>query len=824
MSTATTVLPETKRKELLNLIAKGDRLQDVFIKLKSVAEKLPPGDRNDLILLESQYNEFRRVRMRATEDTAELTREFNRINYRVTEFIDLLATANVSGLETATPSQNLLNNYPRPRPIFGYAEETMKLQGLLASENIVGIYGIGGVGKTAFVTNFIEKHIDDKSRVIWQENCSEFQFDTFVSNIGYGEILKKTKGEDKYYHLLKQLECDGRIVFLDNFDPELPQENEFVEFLKTIGKYLKNAQFVLIGGLRFNLPPLSIYNIELKGLNPSEAVSFAKSLEAFSQLNLPDEKLLEIAEKVRGNPQLVKSALDSLRYGVPWDDLFSSLSKDDPYEKLLQSVFRHPEEKAFLLRFSVFKNQVSRSAVKYVVGTDGQVFNDTLKSLIDKSVLSVIPSFDSDSEPSFTTSNLIRERSYAQLEDPKPLHRKAADYFLQQRKETLDIDLENRIFYQARQADWYEKVHETMKNYGRQFILLGHFSLVNDMLQYLKERNAISPICYILLGKMHYIKGDFDKALQYYQEAGQLAGDEKEESYVQIEGQLRTGWIYYRQGKLSKALQQIHSGFIASREARNEPLEVEALNKLGWIYNIYDKPEVTKGFYREAERIATKLELPSMLGHVYESLGSLYIDLEEYDDALSILNKGLEYFTQVDHREGMAFIHRNLGHYYLKTGNFLKAREYYDSSLKYYLQIQYKLGIARVRMDLGWLEVLREDGDRDCGINQIKNAIGLSRSIDDWSGAVFGYYSIGKIGFDAGEKPFSPALSSLFHAKALQLKSGQRTHRMLPRIQAIIDQITAGKPFTENLGLAREAYQMLPDEVKSSISLERLLE
>ena len=93
-------------------------------------------------------------------------------------------------------------------------------------------------------------------------------------------------------------------------------------------------------------------------------------------------------------------------------------------------------------------------------------------------------------------------------------------------------------------------------------------------------------------------------------EAGQLAGDEKEESYVQIEGQLRTGWIYYRQGKLSKALQQIHSGFIASREARNEPLEVEALNKLGWIYNIYDKPEVTKGFYREAERIATKLELP----------------------------------------------------------------------------------------------------------------------------------------------------------------------------------------------------------------------
>lgn len=824
MSAAPTVLTENNRKELLNLIAKGDRLKDVFTKLRTVAENLPPNDRNDLFLLESQYNEFRRTRIRATENAEELNREFNRINYRVTEFIDLLATSNIPTEETASSSRNLLNNYPKPKPIFGYEEEMKRLESLLANENVVGIYGIGGVGKTSFVTNYIEERIEDKSRVIWQENCSEYQFDTFISNIGYGEILRKTRGEDKYNPLLTRLECHERIVFLDNFDPEQPYKNEFAEFLRANGRYLKRARFVLVGNARFHLPPLSINNIELKGLSISRAVSYAKNLEASTQLKLPEEKLKDIAEKAGGNPQVIKSALDSLRIGVPWDELFSVPQEDDPYARLLDSVFQNPEEKTFLLRFSVFKNQTSRSAVKFVVGAEGQAFNATVKRLINKSVLSVIPSFEAESEPNFTISNLIRERSYKQLEDPRPFHRKAAEYFLGQRKETLDIDLESRIFYQAKQAGWPDKVHDTIKDYGGKFLALGHFSLINDMLRYLKEQSAISPICYILLGKMHYIRGEFEESLQYYQEAGQLAALEEAESYVQIEARLRIGWVYYRQGKLSLALKEIHDAFLASREARNEPLEAEALNKLGWIYNIYDKPEVTKGFYREAEKIAVRLqgELPSILGHVYESLGSLYIEMREYDDALAVLNKGLKYFTETDHKEGIAFIQRNLGHYHLKMGSLDKAREYYDKSLRYYLQIQYKLGIARVRMDLGWLEALL--GDPPCGINQIQNAIGLSTSIDDLSGAVFGYYSIGKIRFQAGKNSRSRALASLFHAKALQLKSGQLTHRMIPKIQTVIEQITEGRPLSENMGLANEAYQMLPEEIKNSTPLEIFLQ
>ncbi len=819
MDTTAPILSQDKKRELQKLISRGHPLDDVFEKIRSIFDNLSEKQQRSLILLESQYQEFKRVRNLNIKSPEYLDRQNNNLYYRVTEYIDELATADVSIVETAHPAQNLLNYYPTPRPLFGYEEEMEILRERFERETIVGIHGMGGVGKTSFVTSFIDQHIVDKSKVIWQENCSDFEFDTFITNIGYGDILRKFSGEDRYFQLLRQLENDSMSVFWDNLEIESSEHNEFVQFLQTCGRYLNRATFVLIGHSRFEIEPLKIYNIELPGLRHDKAIAFAKSLDSFAALKLPDDKLMEIVENVRGNPQGIKSALDSLRYGARWDELFSELQDDNPFDRLLQSVFQNEEEKGFLLAFSVFKNQVSRSAVQHTTGMDNDTFNATVRRLIDKSVINVIQTFEGD--PYFTTSNLIREKSYRKLDDPIPLHRQAAEFFLNQRTDKLDIDLENRIFYHCKKSGWCQKVEETLRRHGKRFLTIGHFTLISDMVEFLETHEAVSPTCYLLLGKIHYVKGEFDRALHYYEEAHRRAVREDAEAYVCIEAQIRTGWVKYRLGDISSALMEIHDAFIASRDNQIDPLEIEALNKLGWIYNIYDKPDITKGFYREAEKIAEKLNIPSLMGHIYESKGSLYMDLEEYELAAEVFRKGLEHFHASEHQEGIAYINRNLGHYHLKTGNLDQAREYYSKSLKYYLQIYYRLGISRVRTDLGWLEA--KNGDIECGISQIRNAINLSKGIKDLSGAIFGYYSIGRIYFQLSPPKTTLALQYLLHAKALQLSTLQKSHRILRKIQEAIDQLVGERDFKEVMDLGKEAYAKLPAELRERFGLEALI-
>ena len=63
MNETTPILTLDEKKELQNLISKGDRLKDIFQKLASVSENLPLTDRRALSLLESQFNEFRRLQL-----------------------------------------------------------------------------------------------------------------------------------------------------------------------------------------------------------------------------------------------------------------------------------------------------------------------------------------------------------------------------------------------------------------------------------------------------------------------------------------------------------------------------------------------------------------------------------------------------------------------------------------------------------------------------------------------------------------------------------------------------------------------------------------
>ena len=359
-------------------------------------------------------------------------------------------------------------------------------------------------------------------------------------------------------------------------------------------------------------------------------------------------------------------------------------------------------------------------------------------------------------------------------------------------------------------------IQETLKTIGNQLIAIGNLSLMEDMLKYIKANKSTTPVYHKLKGKIFYIKGNLPKALDSYLEAMKKAKKDTNQMDIFIEAKIKVGWIYYRQGNLSMALNYVHDAFISSRENNFTNLEVECLNKLGWIFDRYEKPEVTRGFYIEAERFATSLKDKRIQAHVLESLGNFYIEQEELEKAYQVLKKGLKLFREIEHEEGIAYINRNLGHFYFKDEKYQEAKEQYKKSLSYYDKLGYKLGIIRVKIDIGYLKATLDDIEE--GVEDIKEALKISPVKSDLSGHVFGEYRLGKIYAQLAKNEDALAITHLLRAKGFQLKYGHKTHRLVSKINRVLNSVIRDKT-EEQL---QEIYNSLPVEIQKSIPMDEL--
>ena len=186
------------------------------------------------------------------------------------------------------------------------------------------------------------------------------------------------------------------------------------------------------------------------------------------------------------------------------------------------------------------------------------------------------------------------------------------------------------------------------------------------------------------LGNAAYIHGDYNLAIQYFQQSLQYANQlyKKDEKGVALNN---LGTVYNVLGDYSQAIEYYQQSLAISRELQNPSNAGKVLGSLGIIYSNIGNYSQAINFYEESLSIArqtgNRLEESYTLGN----LGLVYNFIGHYERAVDYCQHALMISREVGDRYGEENVLGNLGLAYASLANYSQAVKCH----------QYQLTIAR---------------------------------------------------------------------------------------------------------------------------------
>ena len=702
---------------------------------------------------------------------------FNKIENSFTEFLNRRKkeTENIvnnikEGINNNPNIINKLSDFPKPSPLFtGRDKEIHEIKNVIEKHRIIAIEGLGGTGKTQIAAKFINEHIIETSRIIWLNGSSQNNFDVFVENSGYGDVLKGEKKTNlELFSGFKDLiEKDERVIFWDNFNDY--EDSSFYDFLSFANQYLNKATIILIT----KVDPLiegitSIPSIKIEGLK-NDALEYAKKIKSSNPKynHISEGDLIKICNAVEGHPLAIEFSLLLVSYGKNVDDLiknmaeFSSIKKVEDFSKrLFFDILDHhkttKEEKECFLKCSVFKSKFSIEEISFIHNNE-DIF-PLITNLIDKLLIT-------NKDGYYEIHPLIRTFSYEKLEDKKNIHEKAAEYFISKREESINISLEEKIFYHLSEAENWNQISENIEKSGKQLIKLGQLNLLTDYINKVESKNISKPLFNLLIGDILQIKGEWDNAQFHFIKAS----NDIENKNIKAEGLIKYGEILFRKGSLEESLIIFKKALNFSKENNLKKEEARALNDIGLIYYDYDKLDFAYENFNSSLRIRKDINDVEGTTITNNNIANVFTEKKEFEKAIEIHNENIEIAIQNNDNISLCLFYFNISNVLRGQKKHKEALEKLDITFNLSKEIGHKESIASCLNCYGtiYLEQNKKAESLECFLESLK----VRKEIGDNKGIANSYNNLGAY-YTENVTDYSLALKYFFKSLSLLNKTG----------------------------------------------------
>jgi len=713
------------------------------------------------------------------------------------------------------PLKNLLNRIPiSSAKFFGRNKELEQFNRAFSETSIITIQGLGGVGKTEFALACIQKFIPNKKNILWINPRTSF--DIMVQQAGYGDILKLglTDEFQKFKNLENLLDNDQKVLFFEDFHKN--QDPTYIRFLKQLS--IDTSRVIIItryisDGLN---PGLTIH---LEGLG-NHAIDFAFNIRNQNQSlkGIQDEDLYQLCNLVEGHPLSIELGIQLLNFGESSNSILKSISSenyirhkkvDEFSQRLLLEVLDNEntsdEEKELLIRFSIYRHKVPLEAIEAIY--DGSNLKFHLFLLFEKLLIRRQGDLY-DSPP------LIRELCISRLEQPEDIHKRAANYFRDQRSEEFEIGLEENIIYHLSKSQQWDELGQSITENGNLFIANGQILILRDIIESLNKNKIDQPVFNLFKAQIFLLENKFKLANEHIQKV-LIFNNSNEITLVKTIALDVQGTIYEalsRQqdarisflqcieaaksildkktevtalthlaslelglGEIDSANEKAIEALKIAEEQRDEFGRTDVITLLGKINRLKKKFTLSLKYYQESYLIYHKLgakintaNVANNIAVILYYLGIKNNDSSKHEEALLNFERCLVVERQIGSLSRMGVLYNNISKIQLFLGMYHDAHANFEKSLTLNQKINYEFGIASALHGIGLVKA--KLGDEQEALLYFKRSLEKCYKCDYVPGIINVCLAIGQLYQDLEQPNPKLAIDWLIKALAYSLK------------------------------------------------------
>ncbi|BAY33799.1 TPR domain protein [Nostoc carneum NIES-2107] len=208
---------------------------------------------------------------------------------------------------------------------------------------------------------------------------------------------------------------------------------------------------------------------------------------------------------------------------------------------------------------------------------------------------------------------------------------------------------------------------------------------LNQVLELQKQLPQTDPnkqaITYMGIGLTYVVANDYQKALEYYNQARSLFQKSGSAS-AEAELLIQISFVYDELGQQQKALGVLNQALTLQRAQKNRSREAFTLGNIGDIYASFGNYQQALDFYTQALTLQRQSKEFSGEAATLTSLAQLYEFLGDYQLSVDTYNQALDKFRKIGDRSQEAKTLDHIGNVYRSASKPEKALDYYNQALQ----------------------------------------------------------------------------------------------------------------------------------------------
>ncbi|MBL7913185.1 MAG: tetratricopeptide repeat protein [Bacteroidia bacterium] len=202
-----------------------------------------------------------------------------------------------------------------------------------------------------------------------------------------------------------------------------------------------------------------------------------------------------------------------------------------------------------------------------------------------------------------------------------------------------------------------------------------------------------------LMGSYFQVKGDFVKAIDYYQKSLNLGEQQKiDEAVLVALGNI--GAIYITMGQNKRALEYQLRSLSIAQKLNNENKLASIYNNLSLLYNNFQDFNKALDYGKKSLAIYIKMNSVNGICSAYGNIGNAYMGLNNLDEALVNFIKNNELAKQAENPYEECTSSMDIGEIYFKRNQYNLAIPYYLKAEKIAEEIEDYSDLRNVYMSL----------------------------------------------------------------------------------------------------------------------------